>query len=143
MRCQSASSELAKWSGSARCGGSKWWRSGNVSTVKSGKITASRSAIAAILCPELGGEGGVVGAELAVGRDRTTRIVVAELGGAERSGHRSKCDRPVGSRPVLFENLESTTNGWSRSAGDKDNCRVAPSVLARPFVDNADDFAQP
>lgn len=44
-RCQSASRELARRSGSARCGGSKWWRSGNVSRVKSGKIAVSRFAI--------------------------------------------------------------------------------------------------
>ena len=44
-RRQSLSSEPAKCSGSTRCGGSKWWRSGNVSTVKSGNIAASRSAI--------------------------------------------------------------------------------------------------
>src|SRR5947208_16978833 len=44
-RCQSLSSELARRWGSIRCGGSKWWRSANVSMVRSGKIAANRSAI--------------------------------------------------------------------------------------------------
>ena len=44
-RSQRARSTVAVRSGSIRCGGSKWWRSGKTSSVMSGKIVVARSAI--------------------------------------------------------------------------------------------------
>ena len=44
-RAQSSRSDAASRSGSARCGGSKWWRSSNASSVKSENTPARRTAI--------------------------------------------------------------------------------------------------